>query len=115
MLDPDSYCDLGEYLAQTGRVDEARQELNEVLKLRESEYVPAYELASLYDALGETDQAMDWLETALEERSTPMPFMLALSEWAGLRSDPRFRDLAKRLGVDADWIPPGLRRNVNDP
>ena len=115
LIYPEAYSDLGEYLAQAGRVDEARQELNALLQRRENEYVPAYTFAMLYDALGETDQAMDWLETAVEERSTAMFFViLPYYEWKGLRSDPRFRDLARRIGVDPDWMAPGIRREVND-
>ena len=114
LIYPDVYADLGIYLAQAGRVEEARKELDELLQLRERDYVPAYGLAFLYDALGETDQAMEWLGTAFEERSAARFVIIAYREWNSLRSDPRFRDLAKRSGVDPDWVPPGIRREVND-
>ena len=115
LIYPGAYGELGQHLARAGRLDEARQELNALLQRRENEYVPAPEIAIIYDALGETEQAMDWLETALEERSTAIFVAIAYDKWKGLRSTPRFRDLAKRIGVDPDWIPPGLlRRKVND-
>lgn len=110
LIYPTAYGNLGHYLAQAGRIDEARQELDALLVRRRSEYVPAHELALLYDALGETDQAMDWLETALEERALLMFVIMSAGEWVSLRSNPRFRDLARRIGVNPDWIPPGLRR-----
>ena len=114
LIYPGVYGELGQYLAQAGRIDEARQELDALLVRRRSEYVPAHELALLYYALGEHDQAMKWLETALEERSTAMFLIMAYGEWKGLRSDPRFGDLARRIGVDPDWIPPGFQPDVTD-
>lgn len=114
LIYPGAYGGLGRGLAQAGRIDEARQELDALLQRRENQYVPAHELALLYDALGETDQAMDWLETALKERAPAMFVILLYGEWKDLRSNPRFRDLARRVGVDPDRIPPGLRPEVTD-
>ncbi len=108
---PNAYGELGKYLARAGREAEARRELEALHVRRQREYVPAFEFAGLYNALGEPDEAMNWLETAFEERSTAMFFHLASFEWADLRSTTRFVDLARRNGVDPDWFAPGVRRS----
>src|ERR1700756_5032779 len=54
---------------------------------------------SPYTALGEKDTAFGWIEKAMEERST----WLVYSKWEPrldpLRSDPRFQDLLRRIGL----------------
>ncbi len=48
--------------------------------------------------IGETEEAMAWLERAYEERD---PQLLAVKTDPGmdpLRSDPRFQDLLRRIG-----------------
>ena len=57
---------------------------------------------------------MQWLETAFEERSPMLFHRLLTYEWRGLRSTPRFRDLAQKVGVDPDWIAPGVVRSARD-
>lgn len=57
-------------------------------------------IASVYTALGNVDEAFDWLEEGLKERSAWMVFLRAASRWrfARLRPDPRFTDLLRRVG-----------------
>jgi hypothetical protein len=46
---------------------------------------------------GITNQAMHWLERAYEERFNPS--ILLRSGFDPLRSDPRFEDLMRRIGL----------------
>ena len=59
----------------------------------------AVEVASLYSLLGERDQAMLWLEKAYRQRSPIIEFLKERSEFDNLRSDPRFRELLRRVGL----------------
>ena len=62
-------------------------------------YVPRMLVARLYAHSGEKDQALTWLEKALEERE---PFMVSLNVdpfWNSLRSEPRFQDLVRRMNL----------------
>ena len=59
----------------------------------------AVEVASLYSLLGERDQAMLWLEKAYRQRSPMIEFLKEGSEFDILRSDPRFRELLRRVGL----------------
>ena len=53
--------------AVSGRRAEARRILDELEELRKRRYVPGYHIAIIYVALGENDQAFEWLEKASEE------------------------------------------------
>jgi len=55
------------------------------------------EIAVIYAALGDTDQAMKWLERGYEERFNPG--VLIRPGFDPLRSDPRFQDLWRRVGL----------------
>lgn len=59
-------------------------------------YALPTEISRLYMAAGNRDRALDWLEKGYEERDPNMPY-LGLPEYDGLRSDPRFQDLLRRM------------------
>jgi len=57
------------------------------------------DVASLYSLLGERDQAMLWLGKAYRQRSPTMEFLKEASGFDNLRSDSRFRELLRRVGL----------------
>ncbi len=61
-------------------------------------YGPA-SLAGFYAVLGEKDQAFELLEKAYEERAELMLYLKVDPLFDNLRSDPRFADLARRVGL----------------
>jgi len=65
-------------------------------------YVNSFNVALLYAIAGENDQAFEWLEKSLEERSPHMPYVGAYIELAPLRSDPRFQDLLHKMNLPVD-------------
>ena len=60
---------------------------------------PPYLIASFYVRLGQNDEAIKWLERAYDERDFRMIMITVSFEFDGLRSDPRFRDLVRRVGL----------------
>ena len=82
---------------ETGQLNEPRAILNEMLRLSESRWVPPYHIALVYNALGETDQALAWLEKGYQHRDPKMA-LLKEERWKNLRGDPRFQDLLRRVG-----------------
>jgi len=82
---------------ETGQVDESRAILNEMLRLSELRWVPPYHIALVYNALGETDQALAWLEKGYQHRDPKMA-LLKEERWDNLRGDPRFQDISRRVG-----------------
>ena len=61
--------------------------------------LPPYLAATLYVRLGQNDEAIKSLEKAYEERDFRMIMLSVSFEFDSLRSDPRFRDLVRRVGL----------------
>jgi TolB-like protein/DNA-binding SARP family transcriptional activator len=97
---PDRVGALGHAHAVFKRRGYARKALKELHKLSERRFVSAYDFAIIYVGLDEADQAFKWLERAYEERSFSMLMSLkAEPRLDALRSDPRFQDLVRRVGL----------------
>jgi DNA-binding winged helix-turn-helix (wHTH) protein/Flp pilus assembly protein TadD len=83
-------------LARQGRVAEAAVILADLQRMRENQYVDAYHIAVLQDALGERDEAFRELERAYQENSYALLFAGLDAKADGLRSDPRFALLQRK-------------------
>jgi len=90
---------LGHVYAVSGKKTEAQAVLNELKQRSQQEYVPANCIALVYAGLGEKDQAFAWLEEGYKQHSFQMQFLKLEPRWDSLRSDPRFADLIRRLGL----------------
>ena len=55
--------------------------------------------AVVYVGLRELDQAFLWLEKAYDERTNSLAYLKVQATWDPLRSDPRFTDLLRRIGL----------------
>jgi serine/threonine protein kinase len=85
--------------AASGRTKEARIMLDELKRRRDQQYISAVSIALIYAGLGEKDEAFAWLEKGFEERAFQMQYLKVEPRWDGLRSDPRFVDLVRRIGL----------------
>ena len=59
----------------------------------------AFSIASYYALLGETDEALQWLDRAFIERDAALVSVHVDVAFRTLRSDPRFEDFVKRIGL----------------
>ena len=91
--------DLGYTYAVAGRSAEARVMLDRLKKMAENSYVSPYNMATIHVGLGEIDEAFAWLEKAFEKRSRSLAWLNVAEEYDGLRSDPRFNSLSRRIGL----------------
>jgi tetratricopeptide (TPR) repeat protein len=92
----------GACLAKHNRRKEATAILAELVQIRKTNYVDAYFMAVLLDALGDQDQAFQELERAYHEKS-PALFALAVDPRVdNLRKDPRFATLLARISPGKD-------------
>jgi serine/threonine protein kinase/tetratricopeptide (TPR) repeat protein len=66
---------------------------------RRTGYSSAYAIARLYADLGNKDQAFRWLNTAYQERDALLEGLKTDSLLDPLRSDPRFAELARKVGL----------------
>jgi TolB-like protein/DNA-binding winged helix-turn-helix (wHTH) protein/Tfp pilus assembly protein PilF len=90
---------LARLYAVAGKTTEARRILAQLRGLSKTRYVSPLQFGLIYAALGERDQAFAWLEKALEDRNGSL-LALSTAPWFDpLRSDPRFTDLVRRIGL----------------
>lgn len=94
-------------LALSGRREGALAELDRVLKLSKERYVAAYDVAMIYVALADKENAFLWLERAMQERSTLISFLPQDPALDTLRGDPRFAALVQRIGIHGRTLPDG--------
>ena len=94
---PDSAGALGHALARSKRATEARKLLAELQAKAAKHFIPAYNIALIQAGLGDSEQALIWLEKAYEERSGRLGTLKVDSRFENLRSEPRFRALLARL------------------
>jgi adenylate cyclase len=59
-----------------------------------------HDIALLHFHLGENDKGFEWLERSFSRRETDLLFLKLEPELDGVRTDPRYLDLLKRLGLD---------------
>lgn len=83
--------------AKTGKTEEARRVFNEMVKSSKDRYVDPYQLAPVCLALGDKEQALQWLEKAYKEHGPTICFLKIDPRLDSLRSNPRFQDLIRRM------------------
>lgn len=90
---------LGHAYAASGRRDEAEKMLDELgLSSGQSTCLP-YDVAAIYVGLDRNEEALRWLERAYQERSNWLIYLKLDPRFDRLRSDRRFVDLARRIGL----------------
>jgi len=90
---------LGQVYAMSGNRSEAQKALTELQELSKQRYVSPGDFALIYAALGEKDQAFAWLEKSVEEHDLMTARLKVDQRFDNLRSDPRFAELVKRVGL----------------
>jgi adenylate cyclase len=98
--DTDPTAGLAHAYAATGRKGNAEKILRELLQKSKTSYVSPYMIATIYAGLGDKDKAFEFLEKAYQERSPDIPYFLKADlRVDALRSDLRFHDLLRRVGL----------------
>ena len=86
---------------KAGRTKEARQILDDLTSVAKCKYVAPHFFAGIHIGLGENDLALDCLEQSYEEHSHWLIYLHIDPTMDDLRSEPRFQDLLKRVGLPA--------------
>ena len=89
---------LGYACARAGKIAEAKEQLAFHLDFWKKWHNNAAAIASIYVGLGDKDQAFAWLEKDLENHGT-VYMIKAWPYWDPLRSDPRYQELLRRIGL----------------
>jgi tetratricopeptide (TPR) repeat protein len=91
-------AELGFVYARSGRTGEAEQTLEHLKGLSEIRYVSMVPRALIHAGLGHNQAALDALEGAAEERSSDLALLAVDPHLDGLRSEPRFQEVMRRIG-----------------
>ena len=94
---PTCVANLARAYVASGKKTKAVKLLIDLKKRSIPGYSNASEIATVYASLGDTDQAMTWLEKGYEERFNPS--VLLRPGFDPLRSDSRFQELVHRIGL----------------
>jgi serine/threonine-protein kinase len=90
---------LGWVYAVAGRRTDAQRILEDFKRLSLRAYVDFYLVGAVYAGLGDKDRAFESLERGYEERSGSMAYLKVDPFWDDLRSDKRYADLLRRIGL----------------
>ncbi len=95
--DTNELAALGQAYAVSHQPAEARKILDQLKERSQQTYVQPASLGVIYMALGDKDQAFDWLQKAYDDRSGWLLY-LKVDPWAdSVRNDARFTDLVRRV------------------
>jgi len=96
---PDEPASLAYALALSGKRREALQVIDELKERSQRSYISPTQVAIIYSGLGDKDQAFAWLNKAYEGRDFILVYLKVDPSFDSLRSDPRFADLQRRVGL----------------
>ncbi len=97
--DPLGLTAIARTLALMQRPDEARRELDQILKIARTTYVPSALIAGIYIALEDTERALEYLQRGVEERAITLLWLPFERYWERLHGDPRFARLLESIGL----------------
>ncbi len=84
--------------ARAGQRAEALRMLQQLLGISQRRWVDPYNVALVYDGLGDVDRGIEWLRRAIRERSSAIGW-LKTDPWFTLRRDPEFQSLLQEVGL----------------
>jgi tetratricopeptide (TPR) repeat protein len=85
--------------ALAGRQQESQKALDELLEMSKRRYISPGQIGIIYIARGEKDKAFERLEEAAKVYDLNIMRMKVERRFDPIRSDPRFDDLVKRIGI----------------
>jgi tetratricopeptide (TPR) repeat protein len=99
---PHTLGHLGNAYARMGLRADALATIPKLKAMVEKTGVGRYEIALVYAGLAQKDEAFTWLERAYEAHDKGLTYLKIDPCVDPLRSDPRFADLLKRVGLPAN-------------
>ena len=96
---PDWLLLSGYIQARTGKSREATMAIEKLEELASKGRRVAYPIAVLCAAMGDTQQAINWLEKAFAEHDYELSRLKLDARFDNLRADSRFTEIIHRLGL----------------
>jgi len=97
--EPDSIVALRRAFGARGMRGYWRKELELAQEEAKRKRISPFVMARLYTELGDKNQAFAWLQQAYQERNGKLSFLKSLPGFESLRTDPRFADLVRLIGI----------------
>lgn len=97
--DPWNWAILAYIYGRSGQPVQARQALQKLEDLNRHRRIDPTALAVAHTGMGNKDEALAWLQKAYLEHSGPLTALKVDPIYDPLRSDPRFQDLLRRVGL----------------
>lgn len=83
----------------SGRTERLNQALEQIRLESESKYLSPFYMAVLHTVLGRRDEAFEWLDKAIEDRSEYLVYLKVDPVFDPLRSDARFESALELIGL----------------
>jgi hypothetical protein len=99
LVDAVTMASLAHAYAIAGQKDKAQKVFKDLEGQAKKENISGYQFALIYAGLGERDKAFAELEKAFRERSTLLTYTKMDPRFDPIRSDARFIDLQRRMGL----------------
>jgi TolB-like protein len=99
ILPPETVQKMKDVYARSGWKAYLQMSIDVLMHDSQRTVFPPFAIASFYARLGNNDEAMKALEKGYEEREFRMTLLSVSQEFDGMRSDPRFRELVRRMGL----------------
>jgi serine/threonine-protein kinase len=97
--DPNTMASLAHAYAISGQKEKALKILSQLETKAKKESISSYQFALIYVGLGDREKGLAALEKALQERSTLLTYSKMDPRFDPIRSDPRFTDIQRRIGL----------------
>jgi DNA-binding winged helix-turn-helix (wHTH) protein/TolB-like protein len=101
----DTLSHLASIYVKAGKRSQAQKVLDELIQRAKRKYVSPFFIAAVYISLGEKKQGLEWLEKAYEERSELLVFIKVAPNFDGIRAEPEFVEVMKRIGLSSEGNP----------
>jgi TolB-like protein/Tfp pilus assembly protein PilF len=96
---PHALGHMGNLYARMGKSAEAHESISRLQEHVQADGIGRYEIALIYAGLGEKDEAFRWLEQSYTAHDKGLTYLKIDPCVDPLRSDPRFHDLVRRVGL----------------
>ncbi len=97
---PWSIAALGHAYAVSGKRNEALKIIKQLQDQSKHKYISPFHIGAIYNGLGDKDRAFEWFEKAYQDHSGLVIYLKIEPEFDGLRTDPRYVDLMRRVGLE---------------